>query len=156
MSSTRSDFGPESGRRRQQPSGSRLYEEHPDWFLRDTAGRPYRIAEVNGFLDFTRPEAVEYMDRTLGVILGEWGMDCTKMDFWTQNFEDRDGRFGVSSATSLDTRKVLFDLIRKYLPDDGILMTRVATGIWNPFIGTHADTYRNALDIGAGTWQEQV
>lgn len=35
-------------------------------------------------------------------------------------------------------------------------MTCVATGMGNPFIGQHADTYRNTADIGVGTWIEQV
>jgi hypothetical protein len=35
-------------------------------------------------------------------------------------------------------------------------MTCVATGMGNPFIGQWADTYRNTIDIGVGTWDEQI
>jgi hypothetical protein len=35
-------------------------------------------------------------------------------------------------------------------------MTCVATGMGNPFIGQYADTYRNTIDVGVGTWDEQV
>ena len=69
---------------------SPLYADHPEWFLRNADGTSYRIGEHNGFLDYTVPEALAYLDRTLAVILGEWGMDACKMDFWSQNFEDRD------------------------------------------------------------------
>lgn len=135
---------------------SQLYTDHPDWYLRDNAGEPYRIGDYNGFLDFTQPQVRDFVDHALGVLLGEWGMDALKMDFWSQNFEDRDGRIGQAAQTSLACRTILFDLIRKHLPEDGIFMTCVATGMGNPFIGLHADTYRNTIDIGAGFWHEQV
>jgi len=134
---------------------SKLYQDHPDWFLRDMSGGPYRIGGVNGALDLTNPAALGYLDRTLAVILGEWGMDACKMDFWSQGFEDRDGRVQTHNRTAIHTRRLLFETIRKHLPDDGVFMTCVAVGMGNPFIGEFADTYRCTIDIGSGGWSEQ-
>lgn len=135
---------------------SKLYADHPDWFLQNADGTPYRIGEHNGFLDYTVPDALAYLDRTLAVILGEWGMDACKMDFWSQNFEDRDARLRDPRVTAVQARTRFFETIRKHLPADGVFMTCVATGMGNPFIGQWADTYRNTIDIGVGTWHEQI
>jgi hypothetical protein len=135
---------------------SSLYADHPDWFLRTADGTPYRIGEKNGFLDYTHPEALAFLDRTLAHILGAWGMDACKMDFWSQNFEDRRARLQDPTMTSVQARTRFFETIRKHLPADGIFMTCVATGMGNPFIGQWADTYRNTIDIGVGKWDEQV
>lgn len=135
---------------------SRLHDEHPDWFLRNADGSLYLIGDKNAFLDYSNPEALAFLDRTLAVILGEWGMDACKMDFWSQNFEDRHARLQDPGATSVQVRARFFDTVRKHLPADGILMTCVATGMGNPFMGQWADAYRNTMDIGVGKWEEQV
>jgi len=135
---------------------STLFGEHPDWFLRTLDGSPYRIGEQNGFLDYSHPEALAFLDRTLSVILGKWGMDACKMDFWSQNFESRGVRLSDPSVTAVQARERFFKVIRKHLPQDGIFMTCVATGMGNPFIGQWADTYRNTIDIGVGEWHEQI
>jgi hypothetical protein len=135
---------------------SNLFRDHPDWYLRDATGAPYRIGTRKGFLDLTVPDARDFVDRTLGVILEEWGMEATKMDFWSQAFEDRDARLAAPNATAAETRRILFDLVRKHLPEDGVFMTCVAVGMGNPFIAEHADTYRNTIDIGAGDWYDQI
>ncbi len=133
-----------------------LYREHPEWFLQDARGGPYCIGREQGFLDFSVPEAAAFFDRTLKVIVGEWGMDAVKMDFWSQNFEARNARVADPRMTAVQCRTRMFEIIRKHLPDDGVFMTCVATGMGNPFIAKHADTYRNTIDIGAGVWDDQL
>ncbi len=135
---------------------SRIYDEHPDWFMRRADGSLYLIGEKNAYLDYSNPEALAYLDRTLAVIFGEWGMDSCKMDFWSQNFEDRDIRLQNTRMTAVQARTLFFETIRRHLPKDGIFMTCVATGMGNPFIGQWADTYRNTIDIGVGKWHEQI
>ncbi len=134
---------------------SRLHDEHPDWLLRNADGSLYLIGGQNGFLDYSNPEALAYLDRTLAVILEQWGMDACKMDFWSQNFEDRHVRLQDPHVTPIQARARFFETVRKHLPPDGVFMTCVATGLGNPFIGQWADTYRNTIDIGAGQWHEQ-
>jgi hypothetical protein len=135
---------------------SRLHDEHPDWLLRNADGSLYLIGGKHAFLDYSHPEAVAFLDRTLAVILGQWGMDACKMDFWSQNFEDRHARVGRPQRTSVQLRNEFLALVRKHLPDDGVLLTCVATGMGNPFVGQWADSYRNTIDIGVGQWHEQI
>jgi hypothetical protein len=135
---------------------SKLFADHPDWFLRRTNGEVFLIDKKQAFLDYSHPGALDFLDRTLAVILGEWGMDACKMDFWSQNFEARGMKFHDPTLTAVQARARLFATVRKHLPEDGVFMTCVATGMGNPFIGQWADTYRNTIDIGLGVWHEQI
>lgn len=135
---------------------SKIYEDHPDWFLRRKDGELYLIGDTQGFLDLSHDGARAFMDKVLSVVLGEWGMEALKMDFWSHQFEDRHIAVGKRNHTAIDNRNILFDLVRKHLPDDGIFMTCVAVGMGNPFLATHADTFRNTIDIGKGDWREQI
>ncbi|GIW41586.1 MAG: hypothetical protein KatS3mg076_2163 [Candidatus Binatia bacterium] len=68
---------------------SRLYREHPDWFVRDRRGRP-RVAVWNpawswfGFayaLDTTHPEVLAWLEQTFRTLAQEWGYRVLKLDF---------------------------------------------------------------------------
>ncbi|MDD5705480.1 MAG: alpha-galactosidase, partial [Kiritimatiellae bacterium] len=137
-------------------ASSQLHADHPDWFLRNADGSLYLIGEANGCLDFSHPEALAFLDRTLAVILGEWGMDACKIDFWSHTFEDRHARLRDPSQTSAQARARFFETVRKNLPPDGVLMTCVAMGMGNPFNAQWADSYRCTIDIGVGTWDAQI
>lgn len=134
---------------------SQLALEHPEWLLHTVNGDLYEIGDF-GFLDMSVEPACEFIDKTLKILIQDWGMDAIKMDFWSQQFGAGEIRRFQPNHTAIQSRKILFDIIRKYLPDDGIFMTCVAVGMGNPFIGEWADTYRNSLDIGAGDWDEQI
>ena len=62
---------------------SRIWKEHPDWFLQ-VDGKPW-YAGVNwgGFyaLDIDKPEVVRYLERVFHRVLNEWGYDLVKLDF---------------------------------------------------------------------------
>ncbi|MCF7855767.1 MAG: alpha-galactosidase [Candidatus Pacebacteria bacterium] len=133
-----------------------LFAEHPEWFLYTVDGELYTIGGEKGYLDLSIEEVRDFVNKVLSVVLRDWSMEALKMDFWSQQFEDRDIRLAGDNWTALDSRKFLFDTIRKYLPDNGVFMTCVATGMGNPFLATHADTFRNTIDIGAGAWDEQI
>ena len=135
---------------------SALFTDHPDWFLRATDGAVYRIGDSNAFLDYSHPDALAFLDRTLSVILRDWGFDACKMDFWSQNFEDRRVRIQNPGVTAVQSRARFLATVRQHLPPDGVFMSCVATGMGNPFIGQWVDTYRNTIDIGVGAWKEQV
>ena len=135
---------------------SDLCHDHPQWLLRRYDGLPYAIGQHNGYLDWTHPEAAAWMDRVLQRVLGVWGFEAVKLDFWSQNFEDRRARIYDDTRTAVQARDLLLGMIRLHLGDEGVLMTCCATGMGNPFIGRFADAYRNTHDIGAGTWAEQV
>jgi hypothetical protein len=133
-----------------------LLDDHPDWFLRKMDGSLYLIGTNNAYLDYSHPEALAYLDRTLSIILGEWGMEACKIDFWSQNFETRDAVLHDPSLTSLEVRKRFFETIRRHMPDDGVIMSCIAMGMGNPFLGEDVDTYRCSMDITDGLWHEQI
>jgi len=63
---------------------SRLFKEHPDWFIKDKNGRPYNTGHNwGGFysLDIYHPGARAYIMHVFDVVLNQWGYDLVKLDF---------------------------------------------------------------------------
>lgn len=63
---------------------SKLFTEHPDWFIKDKKGRPYNTgANWGGFysLDIYNEGARNYLKHVFDVVLNEWGYDLVKLDF---------------------------------------------------------------------------
>lgn len=63
---------------------SKLFAEHPDWFVRGQDGEPW-LAGGNwgGFyaLDIYRDDVRQYLQKLFDVVLNEWGFDLLKLDF---------------------------------------------------------------------------
>ncbi|MDE6275936.1 MAG: alpha-galactosidase [Clostridia bacterium] len=63
---------------------SKLFKQHPDWFIKDKHGRPYNTGHNwGGFysLDIYNEGAREYIKHVFDVVLNEWGYDLVKLDF---------------------------------------------------------------------------
>ena len=63
---------------------SKLFKEHPDWFIKDKNGKPYNTGHNwGGFysLDIYNEGAREYIKHVFDVVLNEWGYDLVKLDF---------------------------------------------------------------------------
>jgi len=72
---------------------SKLFQEHPDWFVKDEEGRPLRSDKV-GFggwrlgpwyaLDGTHPEAQKFIENTFRTMRKDWGCTYFKLDanYW--------------------------------------------------------------------------
>ena len=62
---------------------SRLFREHPDWFLQKN-GRPW-LAGIGwgGFyaLDIDKPQVIDYLEKAFRRVLEEWDYDLVKLDF---------------------------------------------------------------------------
>lgn len=64
---------------------SRLFREHPDWFVKYTTGQP-AIGTINWgqpcfALDTTHPDAIAYVHEVFRTITDDWGYDYVKIDF---------------------------------------------------------------------------
>lgn len=133
-----------------------LHDEHPDWFLRKGDESLYLIGSDCAYLDYSHPEALAFLDRTLEVILGKWDMDACKIDFWSQNFETQDAVLYDPKMTAVEMRRRFFEVVRAHLPSDGLIMSCIAMGMGNPFLGEFVDTYRCSMDISGGLWEDQI
>ena len=67
---------------------SKLYEEHPDWFLVDQNGEIVcqEIGKSNDYMqyiyfDYSNPDVRDYMKNVLSTIREEWGFGYFKIDF---------------------------------------------------------------------------
>lgn len=66
---------------------SDVYKNHPDWVLKNKAGRPVNagfLPQWGGFstaLDLTHPEALDYVKKVIRTAVEEWGFQYLKLDF---------------------------------------------------------------------------
>ncbi len=68
---------------------SMLYQNHPDWFLHDSDGKPVVAGwnpnwDIFGYfyaLDTTHPEYQEYIKGVINTFVHEWGFGYLKLDF---------------------------------------------------------------------------
>jgi alpha-galactosidase len=65
--------------------GSRVSREHPEWILRNAAGKPVTAGwGWNSFprvLDITHPEVLLHLERLIRTVTHEWGFRYLKLDF---------------------------------------------------------------------------
>ena len=91
-------------------AGSRLFKEHPGWFVKDDTGLPLRADRVTfgGWrrgpwyaLDGTHPDAQAHLARVFKTMRDEWGCRYFKLDanFWGAI---HGGRFHDPRATRID------------------------------------------------------
>jgi alpha-galactosidase len=89
---------------------SRLFKEHPDWFVKDAGGKPLRADTVTfgGWrrgpwyaVDGTHPDARAHLEHVFGTMRKEWGCTYFKLDanFWGAI---HGGRFHDPNATRIE------------------------------------------------------
>ncbi len=69
-------------------STSKVFKDHPDWFLKDQAGNTIYgsylrngIPEKKVYFDYSNPAACEYIKNVLKTITSDWGYKYIKIDF---------------------------------------------------------------------------
>jgi alpha-galactosidase len=89
---------------------SKLFHDHPDWFVKDANGQPLRSDKV-GFggwrlgpwyaLDGTNPDAQKFLEQTFRTMRQEWGCTYFKLDanYWGAL---RSGHFYDPKATRIE------------------------------------------------------
>jgi alpha-galactosidase len=66
---------------------SKLYEEHPDWLLKDSKGKPIVVGYNPGWsgnfyaLDFYNEDFRNYLKKVFDIVLNDWNYDLVKLDF---------------------------------------------------------------------------
>jgi len=130
---------------------SRLFREHPDWFVKDGDGKPLRSDRVTfgGWrlgpwcvLDGTHPEARAHLEHVFETMRTEWECTYFKLDatFWGAIHE---GRFHDPRATRIEAYRRGMEAIRRGAGDGFILGCNHP--IWPSFGLIHGS--RSSMDI---------
>lgn len=129
------------------PHKSKIYQEHPEWFLDYS-----HIFSDASPLDVSRADVREYMEKAIKKLFVEYGFDSIKLDFWSHPFEDRFPLLSDTHKSGYELRHWWLQTIRNVLPQDGYLQTGCDIAMGNPFLGEFATNYRYGIDISGGNW----
>jgi alpha-galactosidase len=110
-------------------AGSRVFKEHPEWFVKDAAGEPLRADRVTfgGWrrgpwyaLDGTHPQAQAHLVNVFRTLREQWGCTYFKLDanFWGAI---HGGRFHDPGATRVEAYRRGMEAILKGAGDAFIL-----------------------------------
>lgn len=137
-------------------SGSRMLKEHPDWVLRDDAGRQVSFNLWYGgtsILDPSVPGVRDYLRKMCRTVFCEWGFEGVKLDFSSFAFNMKRARFSVPGLTSVQLRHEMESIFREFLPADGFFGWCVVAGTAQPFL-SQADYFRCGIDINHAEWRD--
>ncbi|HSL22425.1 MAG TPA: glycoside hydrolase family 36 protein [Vicinamibacterales bacterium] len=109
--------------------GSRLFREHPDWFVKDEEGKPLRADRVTfgGWrrgpwyaVDGTHPDAQSHLERVFRTMRRNWGCTYFKLDanFWGAM---HGGRFQDPRATRVEAYRRGMEAVRRGAGDAFLL-----------------------------------
>ncbi len=106
-------------------AGSRLFAEHPDWFIRDDQGQPivaWRHQQSTDCyaLDPTHPGVAAWLAETFRTLRHEWGFGFFKIDFIFAAAVP--GRRFDPSATRANSLRRGVEVIRQAIGDDAFLL----------------------------------
>ncbi len=110
-------------------AGSHLFQNHPDWFVRDDAGRPLSSDRVSfgGWrrgpwysLDGTHPDARLHLESVFRTMRRDWGCTYFKLDanFWGAI---HGGHFQDSNATRVQAYRLGMEAVRRGAGDAFLL-----------------------------------
>jgi alpha-galactosidase len=101
--------------------GSQLFREHPEWFIKDSDGKPLSADRVTfrGWrrgpwyaLDGTHPEVQKHLEKLFRTLSRDWGCSYFKLDanFWGAM---HGGRFHDANATRIEAYRRGMHAIRR-------------------------------------------
>lgn len=136
------------------PADTPMGKEKPEWFF-DYTVRPCIKKSRNKccYLDVSKPEVRDYMEKAIDFLLSESGFRGMKHDFWSYAFEDSRVRLANKEKSGYEWRSWWLKEIRKRLPEYGYLQTGCDIVMANPFLGEYFTNYRYGIDIGSGNWE---
>lgn len=129
---------------------SALAKKHPEWLLKFSDNRAY--SGKTAYLDYSIPEARDYVRSAWNIIFNEWGFKGLKCDFWTPAFEADGIEFANKNMTAIQLRNMFLKDICDMKPNGAFLLTCCTINAGNPFLGIYAEASRSSNDVGSGDW----
>ncbi|HEX4268120.1 MAG TPA: alpha-galactosidase [Steroidobacteraceae bacterium] len=111
---------------------SSVFQHHPDWLVKNAAGRPIHAGSVvDGkdalyIIDATNPGAQAYLALTYRTLVREWGIHYIKLDFMDDSAIE--GYYFRPHTTAMEAQRIGLQVIRDavgndvYLDKDGSVM----------------------------------
>jgi alpha-galactosidase len=126
-----------------------VYENHPDWLVKNAKGQPIHAGTVVDHkdplfvLDSTNPGAQEYLRKTYSTLVNDWGIRYIKMDFMDDS--GIEGYYYKPNTTALEAQRIGLQIIRETVGDD-VYLDKDGSPMLNP-VG-YVDYGRISQDTG--------
>ncbi len=133
-----------------------IQKEKPEWVLKDTDGNIINIGIGNYLLDYSVKEVRDFLEMCIKTIVQKWGFKGIKLDFYSWMFDLPKLRY-KNGGTGVFWKRNFIKMIRDYLGPEGYFLHCISCPIGNPFFAEYGfDSFRIGMDIGSGTWEDNV
>jgi hypothetical protein len=126
-----------------------VFEQHPDWLVRNARGQPIHAGNVvDGkdqlyILDTTNPGAQAYLRTTYRTLVRDWGIHYIKLDFMDDSAIE--GYYYKPHTTAMEAQRIGLGVIRDAVGDD-VYLDKDGSAMLNP-VG-YVDYGRISQDTG--------
>jgi alpha-galactosidase len=126
-----------------------VFRHHPDWLVKNAAGRPIHAGSVvDGkdalyILDTTNPGAQKYLRTTYRTLVREWGIHYIKLDFMDDSAIE--GYYYRPHTTAMQAQRIGLQIIRDAVGND-VFLDKDGSVMLNP-VG-YVDYGRISQDTG--------
>lgn len=126
-----------------------VFQHHPDWLVKTSAGVPVHIGKVGGqfdelyALDPTNPGAQDYLRYTYRKLVREWGVRFIKMDFMDSSAVE--GVYYRPNTTAFEAQRIGLQVIRDAV-GESVVLDKDGSPMLTP-VGI-VDTGRTSQDTG--------
>lgn len=126
-----------------------VYQNHPDWLVKNAKGQPIPAGDVvDGkdtlfILDTTNPDAQGYLGKTYSTLVNDWGIRYIKLDFMDDSAIE--GYYYKPNTTAMEAQRIGLQVIRDAV-GDGVYLDKDGSVMLNP-VG-YVDYGRISQDTG--------
>ena len=128
---------------------SSIFHDHPDWLVKNAAGRPIHAGSVvEGkdalyIIDTTNPGVQDYLRTTYRTLVRQWGIPYIKLDFMDDSAIE--GYYHRPHTTAMEAQRIGLQVIRDAVGDD-VYLDKDGSAMLNP-VG-YVDYGRISQDTG--------
>jgi len=126
-----------------------VFHHHPDWLVKNAAGRPIHAGSVvDGkdalyIIDTTNPGAQDYLRTTYRTLVRQWGIHYIKLDFMDDSAIE--GYYFRPHTTAMEAQRIGLQVIRDAVGDE-VYLDKDGSAMLNP-VG-YVDYGRISQDTG--------